>query len=259
MCLILFSYKNHPLYDLILVSNRDEFRDRPTEALNFWEDAPSVLAGRDLQNGGTWMGITRTGRFAAITNFRSFAVIKENSPSRGQLVKDYLLGKDSPLAYIEKIKPVASTYSGFNLLMGDMNQLFYFSNCKTDHEAVTSGLYGLSNNFLNVPWPKVKKGKQSLADILKQDSPLEIKPFFMLLSDKSHPNDSLLPKTGVSLEWERLLSPVFIADPFYGTRSQSVLLISQKGQVDFYERTIHRDNCRKGSICKRSFQIEMGM
>jgi len=256
MCLILFSYKNHPTYDLIIASNRDEFRDRSTEVLDFWPDNPSILAGRDLQNGGTWLGITRNGRFAAITNFRSLSVIKENSPSRGHLVKDYLMGCDSPLAYIEKIEKEASKYSGFNLLVGDNNHLYYISNCKAGYEEISPGCYGLSNSFLDAPWPKIEKGKQAFEEAIQDDNLLEIKPFFVLLSDKSFPEESLLPRTGVSLEWEKMLSPIFITNPFYGTRSQAVLLVTRNGHVDFYERTIHRENCRKGSIRKRSFHIE---
>jgi len=239
-----------------MAANRDEFRDRSTRRLDFWDENPSILAGKDLQNGGTWMGITRKGRFAAITNFRSFAAIKENSPSRGFLVKNYLMGDESPLTYIKKIEPIASDYNGFNLLLGDINEFYYISNCKTGYQEISPGLHGLSNSYLDIPWPKVEKGKQGMTQQVQQDKPIEIKSFFMLLSDKSYPNDSLLPKTGVSLEWERMLSPIFIADPFYGTRSQSVLLISKKGQVEFYERTIDPDNAKKGTISKRSFLIE---
>ncbi|KPA11568.1 protein containing DUF833 [Candidatus Magnetomorum sp. HK-1] len=256
MCLILFSYKNHPTYDLVIAANRDEFRDRPSAKIDYWEDAPSVLAGRDLQNGGTWMGITRSGRFAGITNFRSLAAIKEDSPSRGHLVKDFLTGNDSPLDYLKQIEAEASNYSGFNLLVGDMEQLYYFSNCKKGYEKITTGIHGLSNNFLDVPWPKLEKGTQHLKNILENNLQPEIKPFFKLLTDTSQPEDSRLPRTGISLEWERMLAPIFINNSFYGTRSQSVLFITKDRRVVFYERTIHRDNCRKGSIRKQSFQIE---
>jgi len=256
MCLILFSYKNHPTFDLVMAANRDEFRDRPTEKLGYWDDAPSVLAGRDLQNGGTWMGITRDGRFAAITNFRNLSTIKEDSPSRGYLVKDYLLGNDSPLDYIEKINTVASTYSGFNLLLGDMKNFYYFSNCKKGHEEITPGFHGLSNNFLNTPWPKVEKGKKGFKKILLNSLQPEIKPFFILLSNPSQPEDGELPRTGVSLEWERMLGPIFINNSFYGTLSQSLLFITKDRHVIFYERTIHRDNYKKGSVQKHSFKIE---
>jgi uncharacterized protein with NRDE domain len=255
MCLILFSYKNHSNYDLILVSNRDEFRDRPTAPLEFWEDFPDVLAGRDLVNGGTWMGITRTGRFAALTNFRSLPMIKQDSPSRGHLVKDFLVGDMSAMDYIQKLKPTAKTYSGFNLLVGNMDELFYFSNCKNDIQTLPSGLFGLSNNFLDVPWPKVKRGKQEFSKCLEHKTEPDIKQFLTIMSDKNYPEIHQLPRTGISMEWEQMLSPIFIDNPFYGTRSQSILIIKTSGSVSFYERTIHRDNIRKGKIRKRSFQI----
>jgi uncharacterized protein with NRDE domain len=255
MCLILFSYKNHLQYDLILASNRDEFRDRPTAQLDFWDDYPDVLAGRDLMSGGTWMGITRTGRFAALTNFRSMPMIKQNSPSRGNLVKDFLLGNMSASDYIQSIRTNAKSYSGFNLIVGNMSELFYFSNCKKNVLQIPSGLYGLCNNFLDVPWPKVEKGKQQLSKCLNNNSDPNIKQIFTLLSDSTCPETNQLPRTGVSLEWEKMLSPIFIDNPFYGTRSQSILTIKPSGYVSFYERTIHRDNIRKGDIRKRSFQI----
>jgi uncharacterized protein with NRDE domain len=255
MCLILFSYKNYPHYDLILASNRDEFRDRPTSQLEFWDDFPDVLAGRDLMNGGTWMGITRTGRFAALTNFRSLPMIKQTSPSRGNLVKDFLIGNMSASAYINQLKPIANAFSGFNLIAGNMNELLYLSNCKKEYQIIPSGLFGLSNNFLDAPWPKVKRGKQLLSKCLKNDSEPDIKQIFTLLSDISYPDSHQLPRTGISMEWEQMLSPIFIDNPFYGTRSQSILTIKTSGYVSFYERTIHRDNIRKGEIRKRSFQI----
>jgi uncharacterized protein with NRDE domain len=255
MCLILFSYKNHSHYDLILASNRDEFRDRPTAQLDFWEDFPDVLAGRDLMNGGTWMGITRTGRFAALTNFRSLPMIKQNSPSRGDLVKDFLLGDMPASDYIQDVKSNANSYSGFNLIVGNMDALFYLSNCKKDFQQISSGLFGLSNNYLDVPWPKVTRGKQQLSKCLENNSELDIKQMFTLLSDTTCPETNQLPRTGVSLEWEKMLSPIFIDNPFYGTRSQSIIIIKTSGYVSFYERTIHRDNIRKGDIRKRSFQI----
>jgi len=255
MCLILFSYKNHSNYDLILASNRDEFRDRPTAQLEFWEDYPAVLAGRDLMNGGTWMGITLTGRFAALTNFRSLPMIKQDSPSRGNLVKDFLLGNMPALDYINELKPTAKNYSGFNLLAGTMDELFYFTNCKDDVQRIPSGLFGLSNNFFDVSWPKVKRGKQKLSKCLDTVTEPDIKQIFTLLSDKTCPEIDQLPRTGISMEWEQMLSPIFIDNPFYGTRSQSILMIKTDGSVSFYERTIYRDNIRKGKIRKRSFQI----
>jgi len=256
MCIILFSYKNHETYDLILAANRDEFRDRPTQALTYWPDSPHVLAGRDLLNNGTWMGISKTGRFAALTNFRRPSAMKMNSPSRGALVKDFLVENIPVMDYLESIQSVAKDYSGFNLIVGDMKQLYYVSNCKDGVQQISPGLHGLSNSFINTPWPKVETGKQKLDSCLSVDHEPDIKKIFQILSDDTRAADEQLPNTGVGLEWERLMSPIFISDSFYGTCSQSIILISKNGHVTFYEQTIHRDSNHKGSVRKYSFQVQ---
>ncbi|MDZ4164996.1 MAG: NRDE family protein [Smithellaceae bacterium] len=238
MCLLLFSYDSHPDYRLILAANRDEFYARPTARAAFWDDDPQVLAGRDLRGGGAWLGITRQGRFAALTNFRDPASLREDAPSRGWLVLDYLSGREAPRAYLEGVAARAGDYNGFNLIAGDRKRLWYYSN-RGGREEISPGIHGLSNHLLDTPWPKVEKGKAALARLTEKAGALTPEDVFSFLADDSRPADSLLPDTGVGLAWERTLSPVFITSPSYGTRSSTVILIDREGQVTFAERTFN--------------------
>lgn len=235
MCLILFAYELHPRYRLILAANRDEFYARPSSAAAFWDDAPNILAGRDLQEGGTWLGITRQGRFAALTNYRDPATLRAEAPSRGRLVCDFLRGRDVPPDYLTSIRSGASAYNGFNLLVGDRHDLFCFSNQGTSARLIP-GLYGLSNHLLNSPWPKVERGKAALQDLLKDGREPGAEEIFALLADRSRPADADLPDTGIGPEWERILASIFITSPVYGTRSSTVLKIGYNGHIDFLER-----------------------
>lgn len=238
MCLILFAYKRHPDYRLILTANRDEFYQRPTAALHVWQDYPQVLAGRDMVQQGTWMGITRTGRFAAITNYREVAIQPSDAPSRGNLVAGFLTGSTSPEAYLEKIQSEAHRYSGFNLIVGDTQTLYYFGNRDGSIRMLEPGLFGLSNRLLDTDWPKVRDGKARLADTLKKrngNPRVDSRSLLALLQDQNRPSDDRLPDTGVGIENERMLAPAFITSPDYGTRSSSILLMARNGRVDFRE------------------------
>lgn len=235
MCLILFAYKVHPSYPLILAANRDEFFDRPSVPADFWKAKPQVLAGRDLQGKGTWMGMTKEGRYAAITNYRDPGSWRNDTLSRGKIVSAYLTGKMSPEPYLKKIMPQAQNYNGFNLLLGDVSDLFVYSS-RGEKQKLTSGIYGLSNHLLNTPWPKVSRGKRLLKSALdKKGDELE-KSLFDLLADRHVPPDSKLPQTGLTLEWERILSSLFIQSPGYGTRSSTVLLIGKNRRIKFVEK-----------------------
>ena len=237
MCLILFSHEIHHRYRLIFAANRDEFYDRPTLPAQFWNNSPNLLAGKDLKEGGTWMGITRTGRFAAITNFREPANAIENGPSRGFLVLDFLERNISPEQYLSDIKMIGGRYNGFNLLVGTHDNIFYFSNRQNKIINILPGIYGLSNHLINTAWPKVTKGMRFLAKMTSKDNFPDIEEIFSLLQDRSKPPDHQLPSTGVSPEWEKVLSPLFITSPTYGTRSSTILLWDRNGTIDFYERT----------------------
>jgi uncharacterized protein with NRDE domain len=236
MCLILLALDTHPDYSLIVAANRDEFYDRPTARAAFWKDAPRVLAGRDLKAGGTWLGIDRRGRFAAVTNFRQGEREREAPRSRGHLVSDYLTERIDGRAHMRRVERDATLYNGFNLIAGDSRALFYVSNHEGDVRPLAPGVYGLSNHLLDSPWPKVEAGKSGLSALLAGGGEL-IPRLFELLSDRRQAADDSLPRTGVSPEWERLLSSAFITSEAYGTRSSTVVLLARAGGVTLVERS----------------------
>jgi uncharacterized protein with NRDE domain len=197
------------------------------------------LAGRDLEAGGTWLGVARNGRFAALTNYRDPSRTKPGAPSRGELVSRFLTGRLAPQAYLSELESSADRYNGFNLVFGDLDGLWCFSNCGESEQALAPGIYGLSNHLLDTPWPKVARGKSALNAAL-QALPDEA-PFFALLRNDNIAPDEVLPRTGVSLEWERLLSAAFVRSPQYGTRSATVLLRDLSGKVRFIEQGFLRD------------------
>lgn len=237
MCLILIAYRCHPTYNLVVAANRDEFYDRPTAALNYWNDTPQVLAGRDLKDDGTWLGISDTGRFAALTNYRDPSRVMPNAPSRGRLTSDYLRGEETPMAYLQRLAIDANAYNGFNLLVGDTTDLFYYANYENQLRALPPGLYGLSNHFLNTSWPKVRRGLAKLRQILGRDVDPTPNGLLEILQDRTTAPDAELPDTGVPLEWERWLSPLFITAPGYGTRASTILLADNAGSVRMIEIT----------------------
>lgn len=235
MCLILFAYNVHPSYRLILAANRDEFYDRPSQPADFWTRHPHVLAGVDLKEKGTWLGVTKTGKFSAITNFRDPSSWKADAPSRGKLVSRYLTGASDAEKYLKNISAQAQKYNGFNLLLGDAENLFVYSN-RSVAQKLSDGIHGLSNHLLDTPWPKIKRGKRLLEEALaKKGDELE-DALFAMLADRRIPPDSQLPDTGVGVEWERMLSPMFIASPGYGTRSSTILLIGKNGRIKLVEK-----------------------
>jgi uncharacterized protein with NRDE domain len=235
MCLILFANGAHPRYRLVVAANRDEWFRRPSAQAAFWEDQPNVLAGRDLEQGGTWLGVTRSGRFSALTNFRDPASKRDRAPSRGALVTGFLTGTREPLDYAAMLTATADAYNGFNLLAGDGERLAYVSSRRTQPEQVAPGVHGLSNGLLDESWPKVRKGREGLARLLSRD--LVAEDLFGLLKNESLAPEEELPSTGVSREWERLLSAMHIVADGYGTRCATVVLIDTDGVADFRERT----------------------
>ncbi|AJP48358.1 signal peptide protein [Rugosibacter aromaticivorans] len=233
MCLILLAWQAHPNYPLVVAANRDEFFARPTATAAFWPQAQQVLAGRDLQAGGTWLGVTRTGRFAALTNYRDPAQNRQ-LPSRGALVADFLTGSETPEAYLARIAASGVAYNGYNLLLGDGKRLWWASNVSGERRPLAPGIYGVSNDLLDTPRPKVGAGKTALTqaiDHLPDDRPL----FNLLQNDAIHP-DEHLPATGVPQDWERLLSAAFVKSPSYGTRSSTVLYQRCDGWITFDEQ-----------------------
>jgi uncharacterized protein with NRDE domain len=253
MCLIAFAYNVHPSYRLILAANRDEFYERPSSSADFWNHDQEILAGRDLKNGGTWLGVNRNGKFAAVTNYRDPASLKSGALSRGKLVSDYLNGDRNADDYLKKISSHVDKYNGFNLLLGDDNDLFVFSS-REEKQKLKPGIYGLSNHLLNSPWPKVTRSKKILKEALNKKGDELEEELFGLLADRRVPPDGKLPSTGIGLEWERLLSTIFIESPIYGTRSSTILLIGKNRHVRFVEKIF--DGQKEPWITSRfSFQL----
>jgi len=240
MCLLFFAYDCHPRYRLILAANRDEYFKRPTESAHFWESHPEVLAGRDLEMLGTWMGITRTGRFAALTNFRDPTAQITNAQSRGMLVKNFLCSQDTPMKYVQDVALNNARYNPYNLLVGDKSRLIYYSRQSSAIQELRPGIYGLSNHSLDTPWPKVRKSKQALAAYIEKELSIETQVLFNILADGEPAQDHELPKTGISYEFEKLLSSIFIQGTDYGTRSSTVLLIDRNNHVTFEEKSFNQ-------------------
>lgn len=234
MCLIAFAWQmsGRPL---LLLGNRDEFHPRPTRAATYWneEGQPQLLAGKDLQAGGTWLGVTRSGRFAALTNIRS-PEAKQGPRSRGKLVLDYLTGKMSPADYMNSLTGELDEYAGFNLLAGSMQQLWYLNSQEGQPRELAPGVYGLSNASLNSPWPKLQALCSNLTQHLDTDSDSDT--LLELLKDSREYPDDQLPDSGVSPEWERLLSATFILGEDYGTRACTLLGMDADGSITFVEQ-----------------------
>lgn len=241
MCLILFAYRAHVDYDLVLASNRDEFFARPTAPADYWTDAPAILAGRDLDKGGTWMGVTRSGRWAALTNFRDGTSAQPGARSRGELVADFLRGENAAGDYASAAAGSAARYHGFNLLVGDTAGLHYVSHGQDRSQRVEPGVHGLSNHRLNTAWPKVESGKRRLAAALRDSADTLEERLLALLSDREMADDGRLPSTGIAPDWEKRLSAAFIRAPGYGTRASTVLLIGHDGEVRLRERSFGED------------------
>ena len=254
MCLILFAHDCHPRYQLVVAANRDEFYKRPAYPAAFWKEHPQILAGKDAKEGGTWMGVTAEGRFAALTNYRAPASFKAGAPSRGNLVIDFLKSQHEPASFIKMMDKGGEAYNGFNLLLGNYASLYYYSNREKLLRKVEKGIHGLSNSLLDVSWPKVTKGRERLAAILKKDSFI-VEEVFGMMMDREQANDSDLPSTGVSLEMERWLSPAFITSQEYGTRVTTVITASRQNHIRFWERSFDPQQISKYNEVYYEFEI----
>ncbi|HRQ57985.1 MAG TPA: NRDE family protein [Azoarcus taiwanensis] len=235
MCLIVLAWQVHPDYRLVVAANRDEFRERPASPAHWWTDAPHILAGRDLEAGGTWMGLTRQGRFAALTNYRDPSGHRPGAPSRGTLVRDCLSGSADTESTLNALAGVSGQYVGFNLFVSDGRTLGIHESTTGAVRRLEPGIYGLSNHVLNTDWPKLRRARSQFAEALKTLP--EPEPMLRLLRDTTPAADHELPSTGVSLEWERLLSPVFVSTADYGTRCSSLITIGHDGNTRFSEWT----------------------
>jgi uncharacterized protein with NRDE domain len=232
MCLILVAWRVHPHFPLVVAANRDENHARAAAPASWWTDPP-ILAGRDLSAGGTWLAVTRDARFAALTNFRDPARALRQGPSRGSLVTETLKRAEPVTARLTQLRREAGAYNGFNLIFSDGEDLAVFESVAVTGRVLAPGVYGLSNHLLDTPWPRVLTAKAALGAALTRLPDEE--PLLELLRDQRQADDALLPRTGLSRDWERLLSSAFIRAPNYGTRCSTLLWLDNKGSVRFTE------------------------
>ena len=253
MCLILLAFRAAPQHELVVAANRDEWFRRPTAAARFWDDHPDVFAGRDLEQGGTWLGVARRGRFAALTNYRDPPAHRPGAPSRGALVADFLAGDANAMAFLQALRATADRYNGFGLLAWDGETLGYMSSQNGHVRALAPGVYGLSNHLLDTAWPKVREGKRRLAEAVSR--PFETPELLALLDNTDEARDEDLPHTGVGLDWERRLSPIRIVAGAYGTRSSTGLTVARDGRIEFVERTFDATGAATGTVVE-CFNLE---
>ena len=248
MCLLVLAWLSHPRYRLVLAGNRDEFHDRPAAALGWWTDAPGILAGRDQRAGGTWMGVSRSGRFGVVTNFRSVeAAAAEGSPSRGQLVPRYLGERDDAARFLETVGESARRFSGFNLLVGGPTTLHYYSNAMGEGpRALPPGIYGLSNHRLDEPWPKLTRTRERFIAALEADDPAPA-GLFDLLADREPAGPDAPADTGLPMELERALSAPFVRHERYGTRCSTLVRVEHGGRTVVHERRFDPSGAQCGS------------
>lgn len=255
MCLILLAWRAHPQFPLVFAGNRDEAYDRPSAVPDFWRDALEVYGGRDLEKGGTWLGLTRSGRIAAVTNYRERPTIRNAARSRGELAAHFLRETMDARRYLEEVTRSGTDYAAFSLIAGDRERLLYSSNRNGGIQELPPGVHGLSNHLLNTPWPKITRGKERLAQLLAADEARLSAGLFDILLDRTPAPDAGLPETGVGLQRERDLSPSFIAGDHYGTRASTVVLISGEGAALFIERAFGPRGAALGTTEKR-FKLE---
>lgn len=236
MCLIAFSYKTHPQYPLILAANRDELYNRPTRKAQFWKEEPTILAGKDLKGGGTWLGVSKDQKIAALTNYRDIKSIKENAPTRGNIIKNFLTAGSSAENFLQDLSKKGNSYNGFNLIAGSINNLFYYSNQKNTFTEIEPGIHSVSNAFLDTPWPKTEAIVRQFKEKTAGKEPKEEELFRILCNTDQYP-DQDLPETGLPKEMERAVSAIFIKTPGYGTRCSTLVFVDNQGEITFVERT----------------------
>jgi uncharacterized protein with NRDE domain len=248
MCLLVLAWRDQPDTRLLLLGNRDERHARASAAAGWWPDAPAVLGGRDLEAGGSWLGVTRRGRFAVVTN------VREGDPptlrrarSRGELVSDFLRGDEAPARFVGALG--MASYAGYNLICGDASAAWYASNRAVERE-LAPGVYALSNATLDSPWPKVERLRAKFAAARQRDEAA----LFELLADREPAADAALPDTGLGLATERLLSAPFVVSPGYGTRASYLLRIDAAGHGRFVERSFDRDGVQTD---ERAFEFAL--
>lgn len=246
MCIVNFHFQDHPKYKLIVAANRDEFYKRPTGELHFWKDMPNILAGRDLEANGTWLGMSKDGKFATLTNYRDIKYLNKNDKrSRGDIVTNFLTDDIHPEIYLQQLHERRNEYNGFNVIVGDADALYYYGNEQGEIIKIDPGTHSLSNQLLNTPWPKVVRAKSLLNEYVENNEDVDPKDLFSILENDTIAPDDELPNTGVGLPLERDLSPIFIRTDGYGTRVSTVILITHDNNVQYIERTFNDGKFKK--------------
>lgn len=241
MCLIVFAFQVDPDFPLIMAANRDEFHTRPADPAQFWQGpgpAASILAGRDRLSGGTWLGVNRNGRVAAVTNIRDPSQPEAKVRSRGELTRDFLISSASPLDYCKALVASFHEFAGYNLIVGDRDNVAYVNSLAKRVEALNPGIYGLSNGQLNNDWPKVIRARAQLSKLIKDRNHLNTDALIGIMADRREADDAELPETGLPRALERKLSSAFIIDAerLYGTRCSTGLIIDAHGGLRFGEQ-----------------------
>ena len=246
MCVVYLAYKQHKEIPLLILSNRDEFYNRPTEPAHYWSKNSKILGGQDIEAKGTWLACRQDGAWAIITNYRDPNWQVKMPRSRGLLVRDYIESYDKPENFLKYLKKDKYSYLGYNLLFGKLTDIYYYNNKEKESQKLEPALYGLSNHLLDTPWPKVLDGKRELENILKEEKfikggTLDPAPFFSFLQNSELAEDNRLPQTGVSLEWERVLSSRFIRSKEYGTRTSTLIWLDLEQNLNFLELNYDRE------------------
>jgi len=243
MCILFIANNIREDYPLIIAANRDEFHARPTAPSQFWNENPNLLAGRDLEARGTWMGVTRNGKIAALTNVRQPDNIKQNAVSRGELVVNWLLSTsdNSASAHATTLHATREQYSGYNLVFGQITEqgtgnLSVYNNANNTLHTIEEGVIGLSNADIVTPWPKVTQGVNALTDYTRNSAKIHTEALFAILRQDNKAADDVLPNTGIGYEWEKALSSIFIQTPEYGTRTSTLLMVDNNKRVRWLER-----------------------
>ena len=253
MCLLMAAHAQHSDYRLIVAANRDEYYSRPASPAAYWSENNQILGGRDEQSGGTWLAVNQTGAFAAITNVRMPTSV-DHPRSRGLIVTDYLTGNLPARAFVDSLADARCDYDGFNVLASDESSLVWYSNKLERPKTLSAGVYGLSNHLLDTPWPKVTQIKADFHEAQSLSEIALIEALFASLLNEEIAPDKELPDTGISLEFERVLAPIFIAGESYGTRCSTIILVSYSGELTFIER---RFGPHKSFLGESSFKFEL--
>ena len=242
MCILLLAHRCHPVYDLVVAANRDEFHARASSVADFWPGVPSVIAGRDLEAGGTWLGISTAGQFAAVTNLRGGSAARD-AVSRGHLVRDFLLQPARAADYIERLNALSARVAGCNLLVSDRDELYWWST--TARRKLVPGVYGISNSPWPDEWPKVQRLKAAYADLAAAPEEALIDGLFEVLRDRA-------PRPSGPVDLARLEETLFVLSPTYGTRCSTIVLRAHSGELCLVERSFDQAGDLTG---ERRFQV----